>query len=161
MSALDVVFSPVLIQFDLRLVRNDQATSVSAGLVVNVHGEVGHLTSQEEVLRHGNLHVRGLATDETDLLFERDNRVELRIVDDRTHRADVNALAVADLALAPLVVEKLRADRHKLCLEEVAKLTSELMPAFSKVERLRQVDTVRDLETEGYGRVTSWTDVVF
>ena len=158
MSALDVVFSPVLIQFDLRLVRNDQATSVSAGLVVNVHGEVGHLTGQEEVLRHGHLHVRHLATDQADLLLEGNDDVELRVVDDRAHWANVNALAVAHFALAPLVVEELRADGHELGLEEVAQLAAELGPALREVEGLRQI--CRNLETERNGAVSSRADVV-
>lgn len=49
----------------------------------------------------------------------------------------MDSLAVAHLALAPLVVEEVRTDGDNLGLEEVSNLAPELSPPLSKVQGLR------------------------
>ena len=127
--------------------------------VVYVDSQVSHLTGQEEVLGHGDLHVGHLATNETNLLLEGHNDVELRVVDHGTHGADMDSLAVTHLALTPFIVQQVSAYGHQLCLEEVSQFAAELIPPLSEVERLRQVDIVGDVEAEGDGGRAGRADV--
>ena len=48
--SLDFKFSPVLVDFDPCLVRDNEAARVFASRIVDVHGKVGHFTSHEKVL---------------------------------------------------------------------------------------------------------------
>ena len=72
----------------------------------------------------------------------------------------MDALTVTHLALAPLVDEQGGVDRHELRLEEVSQLAAELSVSLSEVERLGEVDVVRDVEAEGDGGRAGRADVV-
>ena len=85
-------------------------------------------------------------TDKANFLFKGDNYVELGIVHDGAHRADMYSLAVTQLALSIRGIKGISLHRHNLGLEEVAKLESELHHSLHKVERLGKIS--RDLERE-------------
>ena len=130
------VLSPALVQLDLRLVGDVQVASVSTLGVVDVDHQVGHLTSQEEALAHDDGHIGRLAADQANFLGERHRDIELRVVHDWADRRHMDALTVANLALAPLVVQEVGADRHQLGLEEVSQLDAELGPPLVEVDSL-------------------------
>ena len=140
------ILAPALIDLDLGLVGDVEGAGVLALRVVDVHHQVGCLTSDEEVFAHGDLHVGSLGRDQSHLFLERDSYVELRVIDDGLHRRDMNALTVTDLTFAPGIVQKLRIDDHKLCLEEPSQLCSDLGPALSEVEGLREIRGRHKLE---------------
>ena len=50
MSSLHRILAPILVQLDLRLVRDDQVASVRAHSIVDVYRKVSHFTSKIEVL---------------------------------------------------------------------------------------------------------------
>ena len=99
------VFSLKLIHFDFGNVRDYEIARIRAIRVVDIHCEVGHLTCHEEVLRHSQLQVRHLTADETDLLLERYEYIELRVANDGPHRAVVDSLSVTYFALTPLIID--------------------------------------------------------
>ena len=78
--------------------------------------------------------------------MEGNDNVELGIVHERAHRADMYSLTVTQLALSVISVNEVRLDRHNLGFEEVAHLASELGPSLHKVERLGKIGW--DLERE-------------
>ena len=135
-SALHTVLAPILVQLDLRFVGDDEATGVTAHSIVDVDREVSHLARQIKVLREGHVHSGRLRTDEAYLLLEGNDDIELRVVHDGAHRADMYSLTITQLALTVLIVEEICLHRHNLGLEEVAELDSELGPPLHEVERL-------------------------
>ena len=78
--------------------------------------------------------------------MEGNDNVELRIVHEGAHRADMHSLTVTQLALSVISIKEIRRHRHNLGFEEVAELNSELSPSLHKVERLRKIGW--DLERE-------------
>ena len=62
------------------------------------------------------------------------------------NRADMNSLAITQLALSIMIDKEISLHRHDLGLEEVAKLSSESAMTLRKVERLRKIGW--DLERE-------------
>ena len=156
-AAMHGVLFPVLVDLDLGFVRDVKRAGVLASAVINVYHQVSHLAGDEEVFSHCHIHCCSLTADEANLFREGHNDVELRIVDNRAHRADMDALPVTNLRLAPLVVDKIGADGHDLRLEEPSKLGTHLSPALRKVERLGHVGG--DLKGEWHLSVAGWANV--
>ena len=138
--------------------RDDEVTGVRAHSIVDVDREVSHLARQIKVLREGHLHSGRLRTDEAHLLLEGNDDIELRVVHDGAHRADMYSLTITQLALTVLIVEEIRLHRHNLGLEEVAELDSELGPPLHEVERLGKIGW--DLELERNRGISHLADVV-
>ena len=99
------ILAPVLVALNLSRVRDDQRASIFAGAIVDVHHQVAHLSSNEEVFAHGDLHVGHTATGQAYLLRERYDNIELWVINDRAKRAHMDTLPVANLRLAPFVVD--------------------------------------------------------
>ena len=138
--------------------RDDELACILALAVVDVDHEVAHLARNEEVFAHRDLHIGSGAADEADLLAEGHHHIELWVVDDGAHGADMDALPVADLRLAPSVVDERGIDGHQLCLEEPAELGADFSPALSEVEGLGHVRG--DLEGERHLGVANGAAVV-
>ena len=133
MALLGVACAVILVKIDLRLLGDNETARIAALCVINVDREVGRLPSYEEILRHGHLHVC-LNCVEANLLANRYQLVESRIVDNGTHRTVVYALSIAHLALPIKIKEKGWVYGDELRLEEVAELGAEMMVSAFVVE---------------------------
>lgn len=97
---------------ELLLVRNNKGTGIFAGRVVYIDHQEGHLSGNEEIFANCNVTSCNSTFNEADFLAEWYRHIKLGIIDDGAHRRDMDSLAVANLALSPLIADEIRIYRH-------------------------------------------------